>query len=267
MADSLGFVESIHIYPIKSCAGIQLDSIDVDDMGPKFDRRWMIVQPDGTFVTQRQIPSMVRIRPRLERDAMILRCEGMSDLTIPIADCKRGETLNAHVWKDEIEARDCGDPSAAWLSEILAKEVRLAYMHEDAPRIRDKSGEFKMGFADSRPFLLTNLASLEDLNKRIGSDVPMDRFRPNLVVRSSEPYSEDEWPNVRIGSVDFRHSIACDRCIIPTLDQTTGKRQGKEPLKTLGTYRAPDGVVIFGRRMVHARGGKISVGDIVTSIP
>jgi uncharacterized protein YcbX len=133
----------------------------------------------------------------------------------------------------------------------------------EEPRIRHKDVDFKVGFADSRPFLLTNMASLRDFNQRANVDLPISRFRSNIVVECATAFSEDYWGAIKIGDVDFSHSAACDRCIIPTIDQETGKKAGAEPLKTLKTYRAPTGTILFGERLVHSNVGTIAIGDIV----
>ena len=246
-------LSGLYVYPIKSCAGISLESAELGATGLRHDRRWMLVDETGEFMSQRAHPRMALISTRLSDGHLIVSAPGMPDLEIPLHQ-ENGDSIDVRVWGDTNRGALVGKEADRWFGEFLTFPCRLVHKPDDDPRLVDssfaESGD-QVGFADGFAFLLISEASLEDLNDRLEDPLPMNRFRPNFVVRGCEPYAEDGWSRLRIGDVPFRVAEACPRCAITTVDQETGTR-GKEPLRTLATYRKFDGEVFFGRNL-HPR--------------
>lgn len=252
-------------YPIKSAAGISLRQAQVTDRGLLHDRRWMVCDRNGTFLTQRKFPKMALIRVAVD-DALhlsILGADG-STLELPLS-VPDGVTdaITVDVWGDSCLARPMGYAAAQWLSDFLGVDCQLVYMPESTHRPADH-GRFETpnSFSDAYPFLLISEASLADLNERLEQPVPMNRFRPNVVIKGCDAFAEDTWRQIKIGSIVFDVAKACSRCSVPGVEQTTGE-QGKEPLKTLATYRRWDHAIWFGQNLIAQREGTLSVGDTV----
>ncbi len=259
------FVSELYIYPLKSGRDIVRQSLTLDRFGGEQDRRWMLVDGDGVFVTQRKHPRMAQLAVTLT--ARGIRC---SHLSVPEELVVEYPSSNApmpevSVWQDRCQALDAGDAAASWFSEVLGIPVRLVYMPESSRRRVDPTyaanGE-TVSFADGFPLLLTTQGSLNDLNQRLKTPLSMRRFRPNLVIDGSPAYAEDQWRRIRIGSVDLVVAKACERCIMTTIDPDTGKA-GKEPLATLASYRRRNNKVLFGQNLIHQGQGTITVGDRV----
>ncbi|MFD2228821.1 MOSC domain-containing protein [Alkalimarinus sediminis] len=251
---------AINKYPVKSLKGLSLDSSLIDEFGIENDRRWMLVDSDGRFVTQRKHPIMGTIAVE-DRDGLLrfTSAEGS------VLDVQAGDFVNsidAQVWSDNIVALGAGDAISGWFSELLGTPVNLVYMPDSTFRQVDRNyADYKqrVGFADGFPFLLISEASLEDLNSRLDSPVAMSRFRPNLVVTGCDAFEEDSWQLIRIGDIEFELVKPCSRCIMTTIDEVS-LNYGKEPLKTLATYRRNDYGVCFGQNLVHQNQGVLSVG-------
>jgi len=259
-------LSDIHYYPIKSCAGTAVTSARLDALGLIHDRRWMVVKPDGTFLTQRKLPHMALIRPRVLAQGLRLEAPDMPAIRVP-ASSKQSPTLKVTVWKSICETADAGDAVARWLSDFLGTECRLVGIGERFKRRVNPDFALdndSVGFADGYPLLLTNNASLKDLNDRLSGPLPMDRFRPNLVLSGALAFAEDGWRRIKIGALEFHLVKPCARCVVTTVDQATGQ-QGEEPLITLAGYRrAADGGVLFGQNLIHVqKQGQIHVGDPV----
>lgn len=259
-------VTGLYCYPIKSCRGISLPRGEITPRGFRYDRHWMITTVDGTFLTQREVPRFALIEPQLDlaADLLRLRAPDMPEISLPLA--QTGPLLPVTVWKDTCLAVDDGDIVADWLSTFLGSPVRLFHMADTftrtldaryAPRPTDHTG-----FADGYPFLFISEETLADLNTRLATPLPMDRFRPNIVVTGESTPAEDSWMRVQINGVAFDLVKACARCAITTTDQQTAAR-GKEPLTTLATYRNSERGVLFGQNAVHATTGEIAVGATV----
>jgi len=257
-------VASLHVYPIKSCRAMDLLAVRFDDLGPLYDRRFMLVDDDGRFLTQRELPRLALITPRLGPTALLISAEGMPQLKVAMS--QRDAKLRAiEVWGFEGPAEDAGASAADWFSSFLERSCRLVRWSEQAARRVDPAyarSESFVAFSDGYPALLMNEASVEDLNGRCQQRLPMSRFRPNLVVRGAEPYAEDGWRKIRIGDLTLDVVKPCSRCVTTTTDQLTGAR-GKEPLATLATYRERDGKVYLGQNCIHLGFGSIRVGDAV----
>ena len=262
--DSNGLLVSrLFVYPVKSLGGIEVREAEAGARGFRHDRRWMLVDDRGVFMTQRGHPRMSLVRVRVEGDRLSLGAPGMPDLDLPLDPEPGGGTLRTVVWGDEVEAISCGREASSWLSGFLGTGCRLAYMPEESERGVDphygRDGDL-VGFADGFPFLLLSQASLDDLNARLKEPVPVDRFRPNIVFSGCEPYAEDGWRGVRIGEVPFRAVKRCARCSVTMVDQARGTR-GKEPLRTLARYRRVGNQVFFGQNAIPDSPGTIRVGD------
>ncbi len=255
---------AIYIYPVKSCRGISLKYTPLNEWGLKYDRNWMVVNADNHFLTQRQLPRLAMVETALEPNFLRLRAPLMPDLRLPLFS-RVDKEIDVIVWQDHCQAIDQGDEVAEWFSSFLGVTCRLVRMTENFNRLVDPNyapQRTQVNFADGFPLLMISEASLADLNKRLSEPLPMNRFRPNLVVSGCEPFAEDYWQSVRIGNVTFYGVKPCQRCIITTIDQTNGMRSGREPLLTLA-YRRVKGGVIFGQNLVHAGSGEVSVGNVV----
>lgn len=257
----------ITIYPVKSCKGINLSRAELSQFGLLNDRRWMLVDADMVFLSQRRLPSMALIEPELSDSILRLKAPGAETIEI-VRSIPNSKHVVVKVWNDDCEAYDCGDVVARWFTTFLDIDCRLVAMGNDFVRAVDSryaSGDDQVGFADAFPLLLISQASLDDLNSRLDTPVPMDRFRPNLVVEGCHPFAEDTWRKISVGDFVFRVGKPCARCTIPTVNQTTAER-GKEPMQTLSQYRkGPDNKTFFGQNIVNEqKTGTIVVGSTVT---
>ena len=259
-------LSELFLYPVKSLGGIAVARWELDAFGLRFDRRWMVVDPAGKFLTQRQHPQMARIRPRLDDGGRLtLSHPDQGEFAVPPAD-PEAPRLRVQVWSDTVAAVPVGDAADRWLSEAIGVDCRLVWFPDDVKRQVDTRYAFlgdRTAFADGFPLLLIGQASLDDLNRRLASPVPMRRFRPNLVVAGAEPYAEDHWQRIRVGSVPMRVVKPCSRCVITTVDPDTGRRTGQEPLATLAKYRRRGKHVYFGQNVIHEGRGELVVGDMV----
>ena len=257
-------LEALYRYPVKSLAGEAFDTLEVDARGPRHDRHWMVVDAAGRFLTQRQWPRMALVAAHVTaRGELQLRAPGMADLHLPARDGDARQVVE--VWGDTVDAVASGAAADAWLSEFLDTPCRLVHLDDDSRRAVDPdfaTPADQVGFADGFPFLLISQASLDDLNSRLDTALPMRRFRPNLVISGCPPYAEDGWRLIRIGDIRFRVVKPCARCAIPTIDPDTGV-SGKEPLRTLAGYRRQGGQVMFGQNLVHEGRGRLDVGMTV----
>lgn len=268
-------LSGLYLYPVKSLRGLRLESATIDALGLAGDRRFLVVDPDGKFITQRTCPRMARIATALSTDALTLSAEGHGTVSVGRASDPSAPLLPVNVWSSHgLQAEDCGPEAAAWLAAFLATPCRLVRAGAAFDRPVAKPGKARpgdrVGFADAYPLLGLGEASVADLNDRLaalGEDpVPLDRFRPNLVFAGAAPFAEDTWPRFRVGSVVFRAGGPCARCIMTTTDQLTGER-GREPLRTLATYRrdaADPTAVNFGQNLfIESAAGPLRLGDPV----
>lgn len=266
---------SIHVYPVKSLGGIALPEARLTDRGLEHDRRWMLVDEQGTFLTQRELPAMACLHTTLAEGGFRVKdTRDGSALDLPWS-LPEGERQRVSVWSDTLNALHGEVPWDNWFSERLNRLVRLVYMPDTTRRRTD--GRYAKGLtslSDGFPYLIASQASLNDLNERGASyaqehmttwaHVPMDRFRPNLVINGGTAFQEDGWTSIRIGDAAFRLVKPCARCVVVTTDQQTGERS-KEPLRTLATYRSRGNKVLFGMNAVGDAEGRVRVGDLVTT--
>jgi uncharacterized protein len=254
-------LSALYRYPVKSLAGHRLTGGRLDAFGLEGDRRWMVVDREGGYITQRELPEMALISTRMEGDSLVLQAPGRPSLTID-RPSESAEGIYVRVWNDRCEARNCGDEVEGWLSEFLGRDCRLVYMADGEVRRVDPrfaQAEDRTAFSDGFPLLLISQASLDDLNRRLEIPLPMIRFRPNLVVTGCEPYAEDGWSLIRVGDISLRVVKPCARCKITTVDPCTAET-GSEPLKTLSTYRRQGNKILFGQNLLHDAEGALCVG-------
>jgi len=260
-------LSGLFLYPVKSLGGYALTEAEVTPRGLRHDRRWLIVDERNRFMTQRQHASMALLQVAPAYNGFLLSHRQRPDLLplfIPF-EATPDRTLFVTIWDDLVWAW-CGSPAAdEWISEALGQKCRLVYM-SDMVR-REVEPEFNpedqlVSFADAYPFLMIGENALADLNGRLPSPVPMNRFRPNLVFSGGLPYEDDAWADIRIGELPFRVVRGCGRCVLTTIDQETAtKVPGGEPLRTLATYRQADGSALFGQNVTGPGHGYLRVGD------
>jgi uncharacterized protein len=252
------------IHPVKSCASIAVGGLDIEARGPAHDRRYMVVDGDGRFLTGRKLPRMVLIRAEPDGGGLRVQAPGMPGLAIaaPSDDATR---IMVKVWGDEVAALSVAADAAGWLSAFLETHVRLVYMDGAAHRRVDPDhGEVgdEVSFADGYPLLLIGQASLDQLNDRLAVPLPITRFRPNLVVAGAAPHAEDAWRRIRIGAIRFDVVKPCTRCVFTTVDPATGTFDTRgEPLATLKTYRRGERGITFGVNLIARDHGRVRVGD------
>lgn len=258
-------LSALYYYPVKSMAGIQTSEAAVAARGLAHDRRWMLVDENGVFITQRQHPRLTLVTVLPDRDGWRVQAPGEPDLSLRVPGADESTTV-ATVWRDRVDTRSAGPEAAQWFSRYTGiPGVQLVYMPDTTLRQVDRSytkGKEVVSFADGFPFLLISQASLDDLNSRLQRPLPMSRFRPNLVVQGCEAYAEDGWRHIRIGELTFRVVKPCSRCKVTTVDPFTAET-GNEPLKTLAGYRRHGNEVWFGMNLVHDGTGMLHVGDDV----
>ncbi|MGW0613630.1 MOSC domain-containing protein [Streptomyces sp. NPDC002788] len=266
-------LHSIHIHPVKAVRGLAPREAVVEPWGLAGDRRWVLIDDEGRVLTQRQQPRLALASAALLPGGGVrLAAPGMEPLTVPVPR-PRG-TVPVDIFHDKVEAVPAEDPAAhAWWTSALGIGARLAYMDDPATR-RPVAPEYArpgetVSFADGFPLLLTTTASLDALNSLIAQGdhadegpLPMNRFRPNVVVAGTAAWAEDDWSRVAIGDVTFRVAKTCGRCVVTTTDQGTGER-GREPLYSLGLHRRLSGKLVFGQNLVPLSPGTIRVGDPV----
>jgi uncharacterized protein YcbX len=256
-------VRSLHVYPVKGARGIALQRAEVLASGIRNDRRFMVLDAKDTFVTQRRHPRMALVDVAISGEELLL-----GGAKIPL--CPDGPRRTVRVWNDDVEAVDVGGDGAAFFSDWLGERCSLVFIPADVIRPVEEPysqpGD-RVGFADAYPLLVASLASLADLNARLKEPVRMDRFRPNIVFEGGEPWAEDHAATMQIGNLALRTPKPCARCEVTTIDQATAAR-GKEPLRTLATYRSFSNKVLFAMNAIPELAADeatfIAVGDAVT---
>ncbi|HUK53148.1 MAG TPA: MOSC N-terminal beta barrel domain-containing protein [Candidatus Binatia bacterium] len=257
---------ALNIYPLKSARGIALREMRLDDRGPAGDRRWMLVNPAGTMLSQRDLPRMALIGVEGGAPELLCTAPERPPLRVAIPSPGSSRRISACLWDHTVEVQLAGDDAHAWFSEYLGAECRLVYQPDDSFRQVNQFYAAKgvgVSLADGFPLLLIGQSSLDVLNGRLEKPVEMRRFRPNVVVSGTDPFAEDTWRRIRIGEVEFSVVKPCARCAIPTVDPDTGE-VGKEPMRTLANFRRRNGEVFFGENLVHHSHGTLRLGDAVT---
>lgn len=258
-------LQAIRRYPIKGVKPQHLEAAKVEQRGLAHDRRWLLVDADGRFISQREHAGLALVDVEVTPTGLRVQAPGTKPLSVqqPFHETRR---LTVQIWNDAVEAVLADEPVHRWFSEVVGFECHLVYMDEKAVRPVDATYAVRptdeVNFADGYPVLLTTEASLADLNARLATPVPMNRFRPNLVVAGCEAFEEDTWRQIRIGEVLFHVVKPCARCVVTTIDQASGSA-GKEPLRTLATFRKQGNKVYFGQNLIPDAPGTLRVGDQV----
>ncbi|MBS0570483.1 MAG: MOSC N-terminal beta barrel domain-containing protein [Proteobacteria bacterium] len=257
---------AIHVYPLKSCAPLTPDRAHVEKRGLRHDRRWMVTDANGKFLTGRQHPRLTLVHAEPDAHGLRLRAAGMPDLrlTVPAPSTPR---TGVEVWGSHVDALGADPAADAWISLFLGIPARFAHMDDDCLRAVDpdhsRPGDI-VSFADGYPLLAISQAALDLLNTKLARPVPMLRFRPSLVVTGTAPHAEDGWKRIRIGSIDFDVVKPCIRCVFTTVDFERGVfDEAGEPLRTLLTYRRTPKGVSFGQNLIPRGSGTLRVGDTV----
>ncbi len=257
-------LSAINIYPVKSLAGIALTKSKVEERGLEFDRRWMIVDSENNFITQRKYPQMVFINLKIKDQKLVLqhRIKKMDQLEIPIFEVPQ-KLISVKVWDDICEAVEYESKINDWFSEALDINCKLVYMPNSTKRktsIKYYQQSKNVSFADGYPFLIICEESLNFLNSKLVDPVMMKRFRPNLVFSGGKEHVEDNWKNIKVGNLKFTVVNPCARCVITTIDPVSSKKN-KEPLATLSTYRNVNNKILFGQNLLVHQEGFIAIGD------
>ena len=252
-------LSQIFIYPVKSCAGIEVSEAVVTSRGLQFDRHWMVIDENGLFVTQREEPRMSQILLSISKPGFEA---SFGSSRVYLDPLESGPPQTVRVWNDEVNATVCRGEVNDWFSDILNRSVRVVKMAEDARRLVDQRFGNKndvVSFADGFPFLLLSQASIDELKRRLSQAGDVLRFRPNLVINGVSAHAEDEMDEFQIGGIRFRCAKPCARCVIPTIDPTSSKKD-PEINKVLSQYRKFDGKILFGQNLVHLGSGTLQTG-------
>ena len=256
-------LSELFIYPVKSLGGISVKEEEVTDRGLKYDRRWMLIDSTGRFLTQRAHPHMALIKVDVSRDTLFFRNIKNTDQFSVGIDETTGKKINSTVWDDQVELLQVNTIADEWFSQNLNTRCKLAFMPEETKRLVDKSfaqNDEITSLSDGYPFLIIGQASLDDLNSKMVEKVPMNRFRPNLVFTGGIPFEEDTMKKFSISGITFYSVKPCGRCVITTVDQNTAQKSD-EPLRTLASYRTFGNKVNFGMNLLHEGNGTIKIGD------
>ena len=257
-------LSAITLYPVKSLAGISVTRWPVTKTGLQYDRKWMLIDKSAQFLSQRKLPQMALIKTALTDSHLILSAPGMENLSLPLSPVD-GDIITSEIWHDRCEARSASLEADRWLSCFLKQDCRLVYQPDEMIRPVDPDygrDTDTVAFSDGFPFLIISENSLAALNQEMQLNLPMTRFRPNLVIGGCPGYAEDSWREISIGAIDFRLPKPCSRCSVPTIDPDTAQT-GKEPLTTLNRIRKWQNKVYFGQNALHNQCGLLTVGDTV----
>ncbi|PWK24475.1 hypothetical protein LV89_02988 [Arcicella aurantiaca] len=261
-------LSEIYIYPVKSLGGIALSKANITDRGLENDRRFMLVDENGRFLSQREFSVLAIFQTEIIDNSLIItnRKTG-KELVINLSQPSSTNAIQATVWDDTVEALEVSKEASQWFTEALSFQARLVYMPEESHRKTDAQYSLKgdeiTSFSDGYPILIAGQASLDDLNNRLASAININRFRPNLVFTGGEPFEEDAWHEFTVGDVRFFGVKPCARCIMTTIDQATGEKAGKEPLLTLNKFRKAGNKILFGQNVLISQLGEIAVGDSI----
>lgn len=261
-------ISQLYIYPVKSLGGIALDKALVTDRGFQYDRRWVLVDYNNLFISQREVHQMALLKTALTEEGIkITHSVKQSSYIIPF-DIVKDEFAEVTIWDDTCTGQFVSDEADDWFSSMLEIPCRLVYMPDKTHRITDQrytSEDNITSFSDAYPFLLIGQSSLDDLNSKLIETLPINRFRPNIVFTGGEPFQEDMMHTFTIGDITFHGVKLCARCVMTTIDQENGV-SGKEPLKTLARYRSKNKKIMFGQNLSHEGLGEIKIGDALQVI-
>lgn len=258
------YLSELHIYPVKSLGGISLQQAELIETGLKYDRKWMLIDEKGTFVTQRKYFELAMLQVGIDEDKLTVTHKKDPSRSVSFGlDEHTGLSIPVSIWDDESTGLEVSKHVNEWFSDFMQMPVRLVQMPADAKRLVDPryaAHNEVVSFSDGYPCLIISQASLDGLNQKLAESVRMDRFRPNFVFTGGEAHVEDSFTNFYIGNTLFSAVKPCARCVLTTIDQQTGEK-GHEPLKTLAGYRTINKKVLFGQNLLHEGKGLIRVGD------
>jgi uncharacterized protein YcbX len=261
-------ISELYIYPVKSLAGIKVNSTKLTQLGFNNDRRWMIIDKNDKFMSQREFAHMATIKTAFKNNQLVLSHQD-SQMIVP--DSNHNKKIRVTIWKDSIPASHVSEDVDIWLSNILNTHCRLVYMENDDNRQIDKDfaplNHF-VSFADGYPILVISQASMDDLNDRLPIPVDINRFRPNMVVTGTSAFAEDQWQELSINNIDLKAVKTCARCIMPSINQESGKQDQLNMLATLNKFRKIDNKIKFGQNLIYKDVNQInnhiiSCGDLV----
>lgn len=264
-------LSEIWIYPVKSLGGIALQQSKVTDRGLEHDRRWLLVDENGCFITQREYPKLILFQPEIKDEFLKISHRVLQEsigVSLYPSLSETATTIKVTVWDDVVEAYEMSSEASDWFSKILGFAVRLVYMPEES--LRKVDADFSVSpndvtsFSDGFPFLIIGQSSLDDLNSRLAEAVSIRRFRPNFVFSGGEAYEEETWKEFTMGTLLFYGVKPCGRCIMTTVDPESGIISGKDPLFTLSKYKNVGNKVIFGQNVIAQEQGSLRIGDAVT---
>ena len=257
-------LSGIFVYPVKSLSGIKVSNWQVNAKGLLHDRKWMLIDNQHQFLSQRKIPKMCLIKTQLTDSELTLSAEGYGCVSLPV-NPDDGETCNTRIWNDSVLAKTTSKLADQWLSDFLDIQCQLVYQPDNIVRSVDPDYAKKtdqVNFSDGFPFLIVSEASLNALNNEMNLQLSIERFRPNLVISECDAYAEDKWREISINNVAFRLPKPCSRCAVPTINPATAEKS-KEPLRTLNRIRKWNKKVYFGQNALHDNSGELSVGNKV----
>jgi uncharacterized protein YcbX len=257
-------VSQLFIYPIKSLGGISLETAQVTERGFLYDRRWMLVDKESQFLTQRTTAQLALLKVMVGEDGLTVQHKkNGSSIEIPFE--AEGESLQVAVWSDTCKAIEVSEQISEWFSDTLSLDCKLVFMPDTSRRrvdTRYASSKEITSFTDGYPFMMIGQASFDDLNSRLAEPLPIDRFRPSIVFTGATPFEEDTWAQFKINETSFYGAKLCARCVVTTINQDEGTK-GQEPLLTLSTYRKHRNKIYFGQNLLHNGFGNITVGDVI----
>jgi uncharacterized protein YcbX len=262
------YISALYIYPVKSLGGISLQYAEVTNRGFAYDRRWLLVDESGRFITQRTHPQMALISVELREKSVEFKHKKINASFLINMEIVSKEKVEVVIWDDNVLANKVSAEADEWFSDMLNIKCRLVYMPDESLRPVDKKFAYDneiVSFADAYPFLLIGQSSLNELNSRLPEKLPINRFRPNIVFTGGNPFDEDRIKSFSVGDISFYPVKPCARCVVTTIDQSSGVKN-EEPLKTLSTYRKMNNKVLFGQNLLHRGKGLISVGDEIKII-
>ncbi|MDX1700203.1 MAG: MOSC domain-containing protein [Melioribacteraceae bacterium] len=262
-------LSQIFIYPVKSLPGISMETSKVEERGLKYDRRWMLVNKENKFITQRFYPNMVFIDVKIDSENLSFAHKSKSIPKLKVSLNRPPQlTGNVQIWDDYCQAMIYSKEINDWFSEAIDAECKLVYMPEVTQR-KTSTEYFKkskdVSFADGYPYLIIGEKALEYLNSKLDKPVKMIQFRPNLVFSGGKEHEEDEWKEVKIGGINFAVVKPCARCVITTIDTEKGNKN-KEPLSTLSRYRNYNNKILFGQNAIALSTGMLNLGDKISIV-
>lgn len=258
------YLQDIYIYPIKSLGGISVPQAEVQQTGLQYDRRWMLCDKEGTFLSQRTFAQMAMLQVNIASEGLLITHKnGLLEPLLVAFDSNTAREVNVTIWDDACTALEVSDIANEWFSDALGMSAQLVYMPATTRRLVEadySTNNEIVSFADAYPLMMIGQSSLDDLNSRLEKPVLMNRFRPNLVFSGGTPFCEDSFGSFQMGNVTFNAVKPCSRCILTTINQEDGSK-GQEPLKTLAAYRTFKNKVMFGQNLLQANSGITKTGD------